>query len=76
MFFPRVDTSEGKGLVASILSICKDCLFESGRTRDGAAYLLSRLLTRPDMEDDTLVEFLRWSDKQLQTTKNTFVRAV
>lgn len=26
------------------------------------------------MEDDTLVQFLQWSDRELQTTTNTFVR--
>lgn len=71
----HVESLQGTGLVAQIVDLCKDCLCEAGRPRDGASYLLARLLTRPDMEEDTLVDFLQWSDRILRTTTNTFVSA-
>ncbi|EKX43034.1 hypothetical protein GUITHDRAFT_140881 [Guillardia theta CCMP2712] len=54
------ENANGDGLVDRIVNICKSCLYEAAKTRDAAAFLLGKLLTRPDMEDGPLVSFLKW----------------
>jgi hypothetical protein len=45
-------------LVMDIIEICKDCLSDSGPTREAAATCLATLMTRPDMDKDILDEVL------------------
>lgn len=58
-----IDSRLGKGttLVESIITICKQYLKDAGPTREAAAVCLARLLTRPDMEQVHIVEFLHFA---------------
>ena len=47
--------TSGSNLIDRIIEVCQKCLGEAAKTRDAAAYLLARLLTRPDMDDNALV---------------------
>uniref|UniRef100_A0A6U5ZYI7 Uncharacterized protein n=1 Tax=Guillardia theta TaxID=55529 RepID=A0A6U5ZYI7_GUITH len=60
------ENANGDGLVDRIVNICKSCLYEAAKTRDAAAFLLGKLLTRPDMEDGPLVSFLKWCRLRLE----------
>ncbi|KAJ0403682.1 hypothetical protein P43SY_003794 [Pythium insidiosum] len=53
-------------IVASILTLCKEYLADSGATQLAAAVCLSRLLSRPDMEAHYLHRFLSWADLELR----------
>ena len=69
----------GNNLIERIIELCKKCLGEAAKTRDAAAYLLARLLTRPDMDDTAagahdgagtagsapLLAFLQWCVLQM-----------
>jgi hypothetical protein len=73
--------TSGSNLIDRIVEACKKCLGEAAKTRDAAAYLLARLLTRPDMDDNApgataaagavsagsapLVAFLQWCVVQM-----------
>ena len=41
-------TTTGQGITQTITKLCLDCLWTTGKLREGAALLLARLLTRPD----------------------------
>ena len=71
--------TSGSNLIERIVDVCKNCLGEAAKTRDAAAYLLARLLTRPDMDDKAsgeggaktagsapLVAFLQWCVVQME----------
>ena len=71
--------TSGSNLIERIVDVCKKCLGEAAKTRDAAAYLLARLLTRPDMDDKApgeggaktvgsapLVAFLQWCVVQME----------
>jgi hypothetical protein len=47
---PHLLLQEGCGLVDHMVKLCKQCLCEPAKPRDAAAYLLARIVTRPDME--------------------------
>ncbi|KAJ1417019.1 armadillo-type protein, partial [Ochromonadaceae sp. CCMP2298] len=53
-------------LVTNIVTQCKAFLSDTGPTREAAAVCLSCLLTRPDMENAHLQEFMQWSVQQLE----------
>jgi tubulin-specific chaperone D len=69
------DCDTGLGLIDRILSICKFCLNESAKTRDAAAYLLAKMLTRPDLESSYLVSFLQWCRESLGSNPSSFLSA-
>jgi tubulin-specific chaperone D len=58
-----VDSDDGArgGLVARTVAICRKFLDDAGRQRDVAAGLAARVLTRPDCEKQSLVDFVRWA---------------
>ena len=80
----------GDNLIDRIIDVNKRCLGEAAKTRDAAAYLLARLLTRPDMEDNEggtaagaqsagsapLVAFLQWCVQQMETDDSLLVTGV
>ena len=43
----------------------------SDKTRDAAAYMLSRFMTRPDVKQQRLPEFLDWSIQQIKISDST-----
>jgi len=48
-------------LVVNIVQTCKSFMQDTGPTREAASICLSVLLTRPDMENAHLQEFMAWS---------------
>ncbi|ETM99131.1 hypothetical protein PPTG_18987 [Phytophthora nicotianae INRA-310] len=54
-------------LVSNIVTLCKDYLSDPGATQVAAAVCLSRLLSRPDMEQLYLTQFLNWANRELIT---------
>ncbi|UIZ27599.1 hypothetical protein KXD40_005842 [Peronospora effusa] len=52
-------------IVSNIVTLCKDYLSDPGATQIAAAVCLSRLLSRPDMEQQYLMQFLHWSNQEL-----------
>ncbi|KAL6062350.1 Tubulin-specific chaperone D [Balamuthia mandrillaris] len=59
-------SSSSSPLVNELLSTGKECLEEAATTRDAAAALLSRLLTRPDVvRMGHLSNFLSWSHQRV-----------
>eukprot|EP01041_Mallomonas_annulata_P002638 gene2638-5176_t len=48
-------------LVSDIVYLCREFLTETGPTRDAASSCLAALLTRPDMVEGVLSEFINWS---------------
>ncbi|GMF11521.1 unnamed protein product [Phytophthora lilii] len=54
-------------IVANIVTLCKDYLSDPGATQVAAAVCLSRLLSRPDMEQHYLTQFLNWANRELIT---------
>ena len=53
---------------------CARGLLRALEWREGAAILVSRLVTRPDMESVLLPEFLQWTQSELATTDTNDVR--
>lgn len=51
-------TPSGSKLVLNIVSMCHECLSDTGPTREASSICLSTLLTRPDMEIQVLGSFL------------------
>lgn len=48
-------------LVKRIINICREQLYQAGKTRDASAFLLARLLNRPDVIKSGETElFLQW----------------
>jgi len=54
-------------IVSNIVALCKDYLSDPGATQGAAAVCLSRLLSRPDMEQHYLTQFLHWANRELMT---------
>ncbi|KAG7383272.1 hypothetical protein PHYPSEUDO_003895 [Phytophthora pseudosyringae] len=52
-------------IVSNIVTLCKDYLSDPGATQVAAAVCLSRLLSRPDMEQHYLAQFLNWANREL-----------
>ncbi|KAL3660909.1 hypothetical protein V7S43_013926 [Phytophthora oleae] len=52
-------------IVSNIVTLCKDYLSDPGATQVAAAVCLSRLLSRPDMEQHYLTQFLNWANREL-----------
>ncbi|TDH67775.1 uncharacterized protein CCR75_006565 [Bremia lactucae] len=52
-------------LVSNIITLCKGYLCDPGATQVAAAVCLSRLLSRPDMEQQYLIQFLHWANREL-----------
>lgn len=52
-------------LVSNIVTLCKEYLSDPGATQVAAAVCLSRLLSRPDMEQHALTLFLNWANQEL-----------
>lgn len=48
-------------LVSSIVFLSREFLSETGPVREAAATCLAALLTRPDMDEDVLAEFITWA---------------
>ena len=79
--------TSGSNLIERIVEACKKCLGEAAKTRDAAAYLLARLLTRPDMDDDRpgaasgavsagsapLVAFLQWCVVRMEGSEGQLI---
>lgn len=55
------ESSTKSALVINIVRTCKMYLGDTGPTREAAATCLSYLLTRPDMEDGHLRDFMTWA---------------
>jgi len=58
--------SNSTTLISSMLQICKSHLHDSGSTRDVACMTLSALLSRPDLEETELEDFVQWSNSILE----------
>ncbi|KAH9512991.1 hypothetical protein Btru_035543 [Bulinus truncatus] len=76
----RLDSNlnQGDGKVKSktmdrIMAICKTYLSVNDKSRDAAAYLLSRFLTRPDVKQELLPQCLDWMMHILKTSDYTQV---
>lgn len=54
--------------IEDLLQMGKSILASPAKTRDAAAEMLARLLTRPDMEAAPLDAFLNWADTSLVTS--------
>lgn len=63
-----LDSGGAESDVQKILRLCKVYLRVTDKAREGAAVLVSRLITRPDMQDRMLPDFLEWCDEQLAET--------
>ncbi|XP_067672679.1 tubulin-specific chaperone D-like [Haliotis asinina] len=57
-----------KPVMDRIIEVGKTYLSVSGKSRDAAAFLLSRFMTRPDVVKQKLPEFLDWCVQILHTT--------
>jgi len=60
-------------IVTRIISLCRLFLGDSGPTRDMAAEVLARLLTRPDLVTTALPQFIQQTKKQLSTGSDIFL---
>lgn len=60
-------------VVTRIISLCKLFLGDSGPTRDMAAEVLARLLTRPDLVPTALPLFIRETLEQLSSHSDIFL---
>ncbi|KAE9047708.1 Tubulin-specific chaperone D [Phytophthora rubi] len=60
-------TNGAISIVSNIVTLCKDYLSDPGATQIAAAVCLSRLLSRPDMEQHYLAQFLNWANRELAT---------
>jgi hypothetical protein len=59
--------SESQGtLIERMVSLAKFYLGDPGKVREGAAELVSRLLTRPDMRASHLASFIAWCGETLK----------
>ena len=55
-----VNDSSGKSLLVSkIFSLGQSYLYDSGPSRDAATFCLSSLLTRPDMDNNLMMEYMK-----------------
>eukprot|EP01114_Cavostelium_apophysatum_P022917 TRINITY_DN8458_c0_g1_i1.p1 TRINITY_DN8458_c0_g1~~TRINITY_DN8458_c0_g1_i1.p1 ORF type:complete len:441 (+),score=70.98 TRINITY_DN8458_c0_g1_i1:34-1323(+) len=71
----RIDSNlEKEPLIDRIVSLGKSYLRDSGKTREAAAILLSRALTRPDFGLKQLPAFLAWCNEVITAeAKDTFL---
>ena len=53
--------TKASGMIASIIAVGKQYLCDAGPTAKAAAVCLARLLTRLDMEDSHLTDFMEWA---------------
>lgn len=60
--------------IDELLDIGKAILASPAKTRDASAEMLSRLLTRPDMESGPLDSFLHWANDSLDSSDAFLVR--
>ncbi|ELR13906.1 HEAT repeat domain containing protein [Acanthamoeba castellanii str. Neff] len=67
-------TSEPRTLIDDLVEEAKKDLKAAAKTRDAAAELLSRLLTRPDLQSQYLERFLAWATEVLTSSDDTFLR--
>ncbi|GFO18516.1 tubulin-specific chaperone d-like [Plakobranchus ocellatus] len=72
------DFQQGEGNVKvrvkdRILAICKTYLSVNDKTRDAAAYLMSRFLTRPDIKEELLPSCLDWMMQRLRVADYTTI---
>lgn len=58
--------NEKKPTMDRILDVGKDYLDVVDKSRDAAAYMLSRFLTRPDVKRERLSQFIEWSMMRLE----------
>lgn len=63
-------------LIDDLVEEAKEDLTVASKTRDAAAELLSRLLTRPDLQSQYLTGFLAWSTEILMSTNDVFLVCV
>ena len=63
--FSGKDEGKGKGIVLTILDLCKGFLSDPGAVRNAAAVCISRLITRPDLDKNHLKAYLEWSIETL-----------
>lgn len=54
-------------LVTAIITLCKKYLAVTDKSRDAAAVLIARFVTRPDMKDEWLPHFLEWGLEHLRS---------
>jgi HEAT repeat protein len=59
------DGASNKGIVLTILDLCKGFLSDPGAVRNAAAVCISRLITRPDLDKNHLQSYLEWSIETL-----------
>jgi hypothetical protein len=64
---------EPRTLIDDLVEEAKKDLKVAAKTRDAAAELLSRLLTRPDLQSQYLERFLAWSTEVLTSSDDTFL---
>jgi hypothetical protein len=65
--------SEPRTLIDDLVEEAKKDLKAAAKTRDAAAELLSRLLTRPDLQSQYLERFLAWATEVLTSSDDTFL---
>lgn len=58
-------SSSSPSIVTNIVTLCKQYLGDPGATQVAAAVCLSRLLSRPDMEEQHLTQFVTWANNEL-----------
>jgi len=61
---------------AKILTVAKRYLVATDKAREGASVLVSRLVTRPDMQQVLLPTFLAWTQAELSAADPTDVRGM
>lgn len=62
--------NEGK-LIPTIIETCKTYLLKHEASREVAGICLSKLLTRPDLEESHLLSFIDWSSSMLEKIMNS-----
>lgn len=72
LFDSSIRDNEGTGLLDQIYASACRHLAAAGKTRDAAAVLVARLVTRPDTRDEYCIRFVQdmetwWTDTTLQT---------
>ncbi|RHZ45413.1 hypothetical protein Glove_680g46 [Diversispora epigaea] len=68
------DDTEGKKfpLMDHMIQLSKYYLKATGKERDGAAVLLSRLLTRRDIAEVYLADYIQWAQGEVKDNKDVF----
>lgn len=65
-------TTGSATLVSRIISLSKHYIRAVGKEHEGAAILVTRLLTRTDTSLKHLPEFIRWAVSELESTRDVF----